>query len=124
MAKKVGRPKKKIDWKEFGKLCQMLCTLEEISGWFNVSEDTIERRVKEEKKCNFADFYKMHSAKGKISLRRAQFKSALGGNAALLIWMGKQVLGQKDKYDGDTGVKPQPIKIEIIAEDGRIQKND
>ena len=124
MAKKAGRPKIDIDWEEFGKLCQMLCTLEEISGWFNCSEDTIERRCKEEKACNFADFYKIHSAKGKISLRRAQFKSALGGNSALLIWLGKQILGQKDKHEGDIGFKPQPIKIEIIAEDGRIQKND
>ena len=35
--------------------------------------------------------------KGKISLRRAQFKGALEGSVPLLIWLGKQYLGQIEK---------------------------
>ena len=96
---RVGRPKIEIDWNEFEKLCFLQCTLEEISSWFKCSEDTIERRCKENKKMNFADFFLKASAGGKISLRRAQFKSATGGNPALLIFLGKQYLGQKDKYE-------------------------
>lgn len=34
---------------------------------------------------------------GKISLRRAQMKAALNGNASLLIWLGRNCLGQTDK---------------------------
>ena len=117
---KMGRPKIEIKWNEIEKLCQMLCTLVEIAGWFRCSEDTIERRCKEEKKCTFADFYKRYSSGGKISIRRAQYKAAMNGNVAMLIWLGKQHLGQRDKFDEiDRENKPQPIKIEIIAEDGR-----
>ena len=32
----------------------------------------------------------------KISLRRMQFKSAEGGNVTMQIWLGKQLLGQRD----------------------------
>lgn len=35
----------------------------------------------------------------KHSLRRAQLAMALSGSAAMLIWLGKQHLGQSDKQD-------------------------
>jgi hypothetical protein len=33
---------------------------------------------------------------GLMSLKRAQFKAALGGNVTAQIWLGKQLLGQRD----------------------------
>ena len=36
---------------------------------------------------------------GLASLRRRQFKAAQDGNATMLIWLGKQYLGQTDKQD-------------------------
>jgi hypothetical protein len=35
---------------------------------------------------------------GKSSLRRLQWKSALGGNVVMQIWLGKQYLGQRDEH--------------------------
>lgn len=93
----MGRPRKFVDMEQFEKLCELLCTLREIAGWFQVSEDTIENRCKEHYEGRtFSDVYKYFSAPGKISLRRAQFTSALGGNVTAQIWLGKQILGQRD----------------------------
>lgn len=36
---------------------------------------------------------------GKQSLRRKQFKAAENGNPTMLVWLGKQYLGQTDKQD-------------------------
>lgn len=36
-----------------------------------------------------------------MSLRRAQMKLAESGNATMLIWCGKQYLGQTDKVEID-----------------------
>ena len=91
----TGRPKKEIDKKIFENLCGLQCTLEEIAGVFDCSVDTIERWCKREYKETFAEVYKKHSAKGKISLRRAQFELAKK-NAAVAIFLGKNYLGQKD----------------------------
>ena len=95
----MARPKKEIDKQQFEKLCGMMCTLEEISGFFDCSEDTIERWCKREYRCGFADIYKKKSGIGKISLRRIQFKIAEKGNASMAIWLGKQWLGQSDAPD-------------------------
>lgn len=91
----TGRPKKDIDNKIFENLCGLQCTLEEIAGVFDCSADTIERWCKREYKETFAEVYKKHSAKGKTSLRRIQFKLA-EKSAAMAIFLGKNYLGQKD----------------------------
>lgn len=91
----TGRPRKEIDKKIFENLCGLQCTLEEIAGVFDCSADTIERWCKREYKQTFAEVYKKHSAKGKTSLRRTQFKLA-EKSAAMAIFLGKNYLGQKD----------------------------
>lgn len=94
-----GRPKIVLDFDLIKKLCKIQCTLEEIAGTLEVSEDTVERRCEEVYGMKFADFFKRHSAGGKTSLRRKQYEVAMSGNTALLIFLGKQNLGQSDKVE-------------------------
>jgi hypothetical protein len=98
---KVGRPEIKIDKQQFEKLCNMQCTLEEIAGFFNCCDDTINNWCKKEYDDNFSGVYKKKSMNGKISLRRTQFKIAEKGNASMAIFLGKQYLGQKDVIEND-----------------------
>ena len=96
---KGGRPKTPIDKEQFEKLCSLNCTEEEIAGWFKCSVETIRRYCKAEYGEQFCEVYKRLSAQGRISLRRTQFKIAENGNATMAIWLGKQLLGQRDKQD-------------------------
>lgn len=95
--KKVGRPKTNIDKATFEKLCQMQCTLEEIAGFFDCCDDTINNWCKEIYDDNFSGVYKKKSMAGKISLRRNQFKIA-ESNSSMAIFLGKQYLGQRDSF--------------------------
>lgn len=105
----MGRPKKEIDKDQFEKLCYLQCTLTEIASFFNCSEDTIENWCKrtytneDDQPMTFSEVYKIHSAGGKISLRRWQFKLA-EHNTSMAIWLGKQLLGQKDNMDMSVAV--------------------
>ena len=112
----MARPRKEIDFNEFEKLCAMQCTAEEIAGWFSVSVDTIERRVKEHYDCGFAEIFKEKRGTGKISLRRAMFQKAIEGNTAMLIWLSKNYLGMSDKQEisSDSG----GFKMVIQKDDG------
>lgn len=96
---KMGRPRIEIDENQFKKLCEYMCTLEEIAGIFNCSEDTIERWCKRTFDMTFADAYKKYSAEGRMSLRRKQFALA-ETSAAMAIFLGKNYLGQTDKVEG------------------------
>ena len=94
----MARPRKVIDVDQFKKLCEIQCTLEEIAGFFDCSEDTIENWCKRELKRSFSDAYKDYSAFGKISLRRAQFRLA-EKSYGMAIWLGKQYLGQRESVE-------------------------
>lgn len=94
----MARPRKVIDVEQFKKLCEIQCTLEEIAGFFDCSEDTIENWCKRELKRSFSDAYKDYSAFGKISLRRAQFRLA-EKSYGMAIWLGKQYLGQRESVE-------------------------
>ena len=92
----MGRPRKDIDQDNFEKLCGLFCTEEDIAAFFKVSVDTIERWCARTYKMTFAEVYKKHSAKGRTSIRRWQFQAAERGNTAMLIFLGKNYLGQCD----------------------------
>ncbi len=109
----MGAPKKEIDWEAFDGLCELHCTLTEIAAWFKVSEDTVERRVNETHSMTFAEYYKIKSANGKSSLRRMQYKAAMAGNTAMLIWLGKQLLGQNDRQETYTTTTFKPVVVEL-----------
>lgn len=94
----MARPQKQLDQTQFEGLCALQCTLEEIAGFFHCSEDTVERWCKRTYNENFAETYKKHSAKGKMSLRRAQFRLA-EKSAAMAIFLGKNYLGQSDRQE-------------------------
>lgn len=111
---KMGRPKKEISKEQFEKLCGLQCTLDEIAGFFNCSADTIERFAKSTYNTTFAETYKEYSAQGKISLRRYQFKLA-EKSAAMAIFLGKNMLGQKDRIEYDN------IKDDDFRQDGLSQ---
>jgi Zn-dependent peptidase ImmA (M78 family) len=112
---KIGRPKIPIDWNQFDKLCAMHCTLEEIASFFNVSEDTIERRCVTEKKKGFADLWRQKAAKGKISLRRKTWQKIDEGNTAVLIFALKNILGWSDKITTDTQSQDSTIPVVTFA---------
>ena len=113
----MSRPRKEIDFNELEKLCGLQCTAEEIAGWFGVSVDTIERRVKEKYDIGFAEYFDQRRSDGKISLRRRQFQTAMSGNPSLLIWLGKQYLGQSDKQDIS---QTSTIQIDISDDDREL----
>ncbi len=108
----AGRPKIEINRDAFESLCGILCTLDEIAGFFHCSPDTIERWCKREYKRNFAEIYKKLSSEGKISLRRNQFKLA-EKSAAMAIFLGKQYLGQSDVVTMQNGEESNGITIKI-----------
>ncbi len=103
--KKNGRPRKEVDFEKIDALCKYHCTAQEIVAHlqifdFDVSYDTVERRVKEKSGLTFAEYINQnHLAYAKPSLRKLQWKAAEGGNTSMLIWLGKQYLGQSDKQE-------------------------
>ena len=100
----MARPVKVVDQEAIKKLAQLHCTYDEIAEFLGVSTKTLQR--------NYVHLTKKGREMGKISLRRAQFEKAIGGNVAMMIWLGKQHLDQRDKIEQTTYNEPLPLIIE------------
>lgn len=112
-----GRPRTPIDWPNVEKLCLLQCLEEEIAQFLGISVDTLERACKREHHMNFAEYFRQKRGTGKIALRRAQWQAAQKGNPAMLIWLGKQYLNQRDKNSFEhSGPDGKPIETHNRSE--------
>lgn len=94
----MARPRKEIDQEQFENLCGLQCTLEEICGWFGVTDKTLDGWCKRTYRASFSEVFRQKRGLGKVSLRRSQWRLA-EKNASMAIWLGKQYLGQRDVVD-------------------------
>lgn len=100
---KGGRPLKEIDRKLFENLCAIQCTRDEICSCLEITDKTLDSWCKRTYGEGFSATYAKKRERGKMSLRRAQFKLA-EKNAAMAIWLGKQYLDQAETASVDVAV--------------------
>ena len=106
---RAGRKSVKIDLVELEKLCSLQCIDEELAAWFGVSVKTIANRRKQPR---FSEIMQRGKAKGRISVRRAQMRLLESGNATMGVWLGKQLLAQRDVVTAEhTGLAGGPIQV-------------
>ena len=58
------------------------------------------------------------TAEEKVVLRRAQWEKAMDGDTRMLIFLGKQYLGQKDSPDMELNDLPTGFNVELITPQG------
>lgn len=122
MAKR-GRPPIKIDLEQVRKCAEVGCTDEEIADITGISVDTFTRRKEKE---DFCGVLKNARSNLRMSLRRSQVVAALSGNVTAQIWLGKQLLGQRDKHDTSIEISDEyllerlrQMKAAADVEDGK-----
>lgn len=122
--KKVGRPKTPINLEELKKLCRLNCTMPEISSYFDIPLRTLEDRYTNDMEVRTA--IDKGRNEGKLSLRRKQIQIMdETNNPTMAIWLGKQLLGQRDKHDvitEDKATNKLTEALDIIQEMARNKK--
>ena len=104
----MGRPKIEVDEELLASLAGIGCTTLEMASILGCSKDTLERR--------FAALIEKGRSEMKRSLRRTQLRLAEQGNAAMAIWLGKQLLGQHEpKVQIDVNRLDSDIERELAA---------
>lgn len=114
----MGRRKIVFDDKQFSSVEYMAmihCTGEEIAGVMGVDYDTLNRIIKDKYKMSIPEFLKAKGSNGKMSLRRAQWKTAEAGNVSMLIWLGKQWLNQNDRQEITTANIDENTRNELSS---------
>ena len=96
----VGRDQKIVAPDEVELMASLGCPDREIAEYFGINEDTL--------RYNFKSFLINGKQNLRNTLRRAQIRVAVEGNAAMLIWLGKQVLSQSENVYTSEADQPLP----------------
>ena len=106
--KPVGRPKKyDIDTDTLFKLAKYNLTNIEIADIYGCDESLLRN--------NYSEYLTKGRGELKKRLRQAQYEEAVEGrNITMLIWLGKQILGQTEKT---THEMSNPIKSITFVDD-------
>jgi hypothetical protein len=116
----AGRKPLEIDLEQLEKLASLQCTDRELAAYFRCTTRTIEKRRKEPA---FKEALERGKALGQISVRRAQMRLLEAGNATMSVWLGKQLLGQRDVTPVElTGSNGSEIKFSKEAVDAIISE--
>jgi len=95
----MARPKKyNIDTEEVLKLASYGCTNVEIADFYGCDESLIRK--------SYSEYITKGRAKGKTRLRQLQWDSAEAGNVTMQIFLGKNILGQKDRFEENETEEP------------------
>ena len=113
MAHFIGEKPIQLNWADMEDLCLVNAKLETVANYFKCSPDTIVKAIKRETHCkNFTVYKEYILAKTQVKLMKAQLDSAIKyRNTEMLKWLGKNILGQKDKLDFSS---TQDVNINIL----------
>jgi len=96
MANKKGRPKININWAEVEKYLMAGCSGTQIAAALGIHKDTLYERCKTEHGMIYSNYSAEKRQKGNSALLGKQFQVAMSGNVSMLVWLGKQRLGQQE----------------------------
>ena len=95
----MARPQAKIDWNKVGERIKAQCFATGIASSLGISVDTLYLRCKKDLNIDYTEFSEQKKAEGVEMLREKQYKLAMEGDRTLLVWLGKQYLGQSEKQE-------------------------
>ena len=112
-----GRPKLKLNatgLRVIEALASVQCTHDEIAACLGTTKDTLYAKHNQDA---FSTAYKKGTENGKMSLRRMQFELAKN-SAAMAIWLGKQMLNQKDEPESTGDNEKVSVVINLADTSG------
>ena len=109
----MARTKAPIDWDRVEKMAMAGANGVQIAAALGIHYNTLDKRSKEDLKCDFSEYLTTKREKGNERLLRKQYDIAMGGDKTMLVWLGKQRLGQADKSHYDHTSKGEKISIKL-----------
>lgn len=96
---KYGVPRKIIDWDQVSSWVAGGASGTQCAAAMGMSHTTLYIRCQEDLNVHWSEFYDIHREKGNRMLHNKQFQKAMNGSERMLIWLGKNRLGQADKVE-------------------------
>lgn len=122
----MARPHKEIDEKQMRALMRLMPSLADTANFFECSERTIERYVREHFELSFSEFREQNMIHTRLNIKRKAIDKAEKGDNVMLIFCLKNLCGWRDKQPGeeDKILVPQKSKEEVEARIKELLEKD
>lgn len=111
----VGRPRAEIDLDVVRRSAGIGCSVNEIAAVLGIGRSTMLKYMALDADIQAA--IDEGRDNGCATLRRFQWHKAEAGSDTMLIWLGKQMLGQKDKSElTGAGDGPLRVIVELVGD--------
>jgi len=114
MAKVVKDGKININYEVLDALLQHKITKKFCAEYLGVSEDTLERRLREDFDMTFKEYHALKLQNTSYKLQQQAIKMALKGNAVMMIFCLKNLSGWSDKSESELKIKSN---VEALSDD-------
>lgn len=112
---RLGRGKvQHIDYTALDALLQFKVTKAYCADYLDMSEDTLERRLREDHDMTFQEYAALRVEKTGVILQKKAIEAAMSGQPALMIFALKNLAGWSDKVENS---QQSEIKIHIDSDD-------
>jgi hypothetical protein len=115
----MARTPKEINWDLVDNLLMAGCSGPEIAPHFDIHYETLYDRTVKEFGMSYTQYSQRLRQKGDALLKAKQYAKALGqtetGDNTLLIWLGKNRLGQKENQENNITPNDKAL-TELISE--------
>ena len=116
----MARTKANIDWERVEKMAMAGAKGQQIAAAIGVHYNTLDKRSKEDLKCDFSEFLQTKREKGNELLLRKQYDVAMTGDKTMLVWLGKQRLGQSERQQTDITTGGEKLQIVLSKDDQKL----
>jgi hypothetical protein len=117
MGRKKGDKLTEKDYETIEKMAAIFCTQEEIASILGIHPVVFEKNKRAD------EAFRRGRENGKASLKKVQWQKAMEGNIVMLIWLGKQYLGQVDRPNAEVKVEENP-KIEVVYPENKNEQEN
>ena len=106
MGKKGGPNVVKIDWAKVDKMARAQSSAASIADALGIHWATLRSHCMTDHKIELSEYIRLKKTEGMENLRVKQYDVAMEGDKTMLIWLGKQYLGQSESQSGsqDTSI--------------------
>ena len=115
---KRGRPKVELNYDKLDALLQFKISKSFCADYLGVSEDTIDRRIREDHGKTFSEYHDLKLARTGLKLQQKAIESALAGNTTLMIFCLKNICKWSDSNDNQVDIGK--IEINIDKDDSAL----
>jgi hypothetical protein len=121
----MARPTKDLENMEFNGWDQLDALIiwasqECCAEKLGISIETLATKIKQKTGLSFPEYKHKKKEPLRINLLKKQYDVAMAGNVSMLIWLGKNELGQKDKLDSDIKIESNGITITVLKDENEL----